>query len=94
MTITVTKHAIKRFKQRVGLPKSACQKQAELAYRNGISHGDVTGNARKFLDKLFLIHRSANQLRVYGEHVYLFAGTTLITVMHLPNNLKNAFGGQ
>ena len=89
--IIVTNHAEKRFKQRVGLPKKACQKHAERAYNEGIKHVDVKGNAGKYLDRLYLEYRTANQLRVYGEFVYLFNNRTLVTVLKLPQNLKNLF---
>jgi hypothetical protein len=89
--ITVTNHAEKRFKERLGLPKSACQKHAQIAYDEGFKHEDARGKAKRYLDKLFLEHRNANAMRVYGEFVYLFTGETLITVLNLPKSVRGGF---
>ena len=91
MQVVVTTHAAKRFKQRVGLSKKACQAQAERAMESGYSHADAKGRAKRSLDKLFLEHRTANNIRVYGEHVYLFAGSTLVTVLNLPKSVRGGF---
>ena len=88
---TVTNHAAKRFKQRVGLPKAACQRHAEKAFSEGFSHAEARGSAKRYLDKLFLEHRKANNLRVYGQFVYLFAGTVLVTVINLPRKIRGGF---
>ena len=89
MEIEVTNHAKKRFKQRVGLPKSACQRHAEKAFYEGLTHTDVKGRMKRFFNKLYLEYRSANNLRLYGEFIYLFKGTRLITVIHFPKGMKN-----
>ena len=86
--VIVTNHAAKRFKQRVGLPKTACQRHAEKAFIDGLRHTDVRGSAKRYLDKLFLEHRTANNMRVYGQFVYLFKGKVLVTVLNLPRSVR------
>lgn len=89
--IQVTNHAQKRFKQRLGLPKKACQRHAEIAFQNGFKHADARGNAKKYLDRLFLEHRTATNMRIYGDVVYIFNHETLITVFGLPKNVRSGF---
>ncbi len=86
--IHVTNHAKKRFKRRVGLSKAACQKHAEIAYEHGVTHAETRGRAKRYLTKLFLQYRNANQLRVYGQFVYVFNDVVLITVIHLPKSVR------
>lgn len=88
---TVTKHALRRMKERCGLPKKACGRLATTALNLGIPHGSLRGRLRKHVDYLVLSHAGrTSEIRVYGEFVYLFAGTTLITVLPLPNAHKKA----
>ena len=89
--IVVTNHARKRFKERLGLPKRACQRQAEKAMDVGRKHSDAKGKARKYMNSLFLRYKKANNMRVYGEAIYVFKGAILITVMHFPFKMDIAF---
>lgn len=41
--VNVTKHAYKRMKERCGYSKSTCQRMAEKAFAEGVSHADVSG---------------------------------------------------
>lgn len=86
--ITISNHAYDRAKERLGFDKKATDKMAVLAYGHGTKHGDAKGRLKKYIDKLFLEHRTANNTRVYGEAIYLFHNQTLITIYRLPNNLK------
>lgn len=88
--IHITQHAIERASQRLGLCAKALRRTAPKALSYGISHADTTGSLRRFLDALYLSERNANQIRVYGEHVWLFHGERLITILHLPHKLKTA----
>ena len=40
--VNVTKHAYKRMKERCGYSKSTCQRMAEKAFAEGVSHADVS----------------------------------------------------
>ena len=31
----------------------------------------------------------ANNIRIYGNYIYIFCGETLVTVLHVPHRLKN-----
>lgn len=89
--IHVTKHAKKRFKQRLGFPKSAHNKSALRAYKNGFTDSHARGKAKLFLRKLAANNQKAKNLRVHGEFVYIFEGTTLITIFGLPRGIRKDF---
>jgi hypothetical protein len=82
--VYVTQHAKKRCKQRLGLPKSACQRHAQKVFDKGLSRTEVKGNLKIYLDYLFLSRRSLNQIKLYGEFIYLFNDESLVTVLHTP----------
>lgn len=88
--VNVTKHAYKRMKERCGYSKSTCQRMAEKAFAEGVSHADVSGRLDKYFYQLYCYDYSANNLRIYGEFVYVFSDHNLVTVMLLPNDLKNS----
>lgn len=83
----VTKHAKQRLKERNGLNKNACNRMAQKALENGIKHSETKGNLNKWINKLFLTTKKANNIRLYGDKAYLFSGETLITVLQIPSNL-------
>lgn len=87
MSAIVTKHAKKRAKDRLGVKKKIANKIADRALEHGITHSMAKGNLRGYLDKLYLKHKCANNLRVYNRKVYLFDRDVLITIINLPNNL-------
>ena len=88
--VNVTKHASKRMKERCGYSKSTCQRMAEKAFAEGVSHADVSGRLDKYFYQLYCYDYSANNLRIYGEFVYVFSDHNLVTVMLLPNDLKDS----
>ena len=89
--VSVTNHAIDRFKERLGLPKRACLKQATKAFNFGFKHSNAKGRAKRYIDGIFLKYRKANNIRVHNGAVYIFIGKTLITVMSLPKNMIGGF---
>lgn len=89
MEVIVTNHAKQRTKDRLGVSKKIADKIANKALENGITHAQAKGNLKAYLDKVYLTHKNANNLRVYNRKVYLFRGAVLITVINLPNKLIN-----
>lgn len=83
--VTVTRHAEKRIRQRLGINKSATERTAEKALERGVTHAEAKGKLHRHLDGIFLLTYKPTNLRVYNHSVYLFNGTTLITVLPLPN---------
>lgn len=83
----MTEHSYDMSKKRLGISKKAAEKEAEKALRYGLKHSETNGNLRKYLDKEYLAYGVANNMRIYHRNLYIFAGSRLITVIHLPNNL-------
>ena len=88
MSLYITNHGERRFKERTGLPKRLVTKQAALALERGIAHAEATGQLRKYFDKLYLAQENANNIRIYCGMVYVFAYDTLVTVFPLPQGLR------
>ena len=85
----VTRHAEKRTKLRLGIPKKSVMKNAEKALRYGLKHKETTGNLNRYITSLYLRYGTANNIRIYCDNVYIFQGTTLITLFPLPQKYKS-----
>lgn len=84
----LTDHAKKRLKERLGTTKKSSISVANNALASGKRHSDYRGAARKFLDKTFLSYKSANNMRVFNNYVFIFNGNTLITVLPFPKRFQ------
>ena len=80
----------KRIKERCGLPKKAVERSATLALQKGLSHKESTGSLKRYFDYLFLSHKKGSNIRLYGNHVYIFTQNSLVTVLPLPNEHKKS----
>lgn len=69
--VNVTKHAYKRMKERCGYSKSTCQRMAEKAFAEGVSHADVSGRLDKYFYQLYCYDYSANDIVNIGLHFIL-----------------------
>lgn len=86
--MTITDHAYERAKERLSLNKAALERLAVKALEQGKKHSDTKGQLKKYIDGLWFRHRNANNVRLYGENLFLFVDNTLVTVYQLPNNLR------
>lgn len=86
----ITKHAHKRIKQRLGLPKRAVERNAENAWNQGRKHKDYTGSFKRYLDSIFLRERTASEMRILNGYIYIFTADALITVYIAPQRYRNA----
>jgi hypothetical protein len=86
----ITEHAYERAKERCGLNRAAFERMAGIALSDGLRHADARGRLKRWMDREFLTHRNGNNMRIYGEHLFVFAGTDLITVLHVPHDLRRA----
>lgn len=88
MDVIITRHAIKRMKERCGIPRKAAKGLAQKAMCDGVTHAEARGKLKRYISRLYKEYGQANGVRVYGRHIYLFAGSTLITVVHLPHGME------
>jgi hypothetical protein len=81
--MTITRHAYKRGWERLRFRKPLLKKMAYKALTEGVKRDATKGLLRKYLDKSF-----QGNIRIYGEIIYLFEKDKLITVLHVPSELK------
>ena len=87
---SITNHAENRLKERCGLSKKARKRNVQKALDDGIRHSECSGKLKKYVDYLFLSYGLGNNIRIYGNHVYIFRNEILITVFALPSRLRDA----
>lgn len=88
--IEISQHAYERAKERLGFTREALERHAARAFSAGVQHDETRGRLKRFVDALYLKERSANQTRIFAEHVFLFCNNKLITVFELPHEFRRA----
>ena len=89
--LQVSKHGAKRARQRVGIPKKAVDRMARTALERGIGHEEATGKLRDYIGWLYEKYDgNGNNIRVYGDKVYVFHDAILITVLNVPGEHRKA----
>lgn len=87
--IEVSRHAYERLHERCGLSRKAATRMAEKAFYTGMKHSDTRGQINRWITSLYFNNKNANNLRLYGNFAYIFCNKILVTVLEIPNNLKN-----
>ena len=82
--VSVTDHGCKRIRSRCGASKKAAGKIAEDAFKNGITHAETTGSLNRYITSLYFHNKTANNIRVFNDKVFIFSNEVLITVLNLP----------
>ena len=85
----VTRHGEQRAIERLGLKKKSVQRMAERALDKGIRHSDTKSSLNRYLTKIYLNYEKANNIRIYGQGIYIFNDEILLTVYDLPNKYKD-----
>lgn len=90
MSVAVTTHAKKRLKERCGISKQTAHRMAEKAFNEGISFDNAGKLLQKYISSIYLKHdKICNNLRIYGNTVYVFDNRTLITVYPIPESIQS-----
>lgn len=87
--IEVSRHAYERLHERCGLSSKAATRMAEKAFYIGMKHSDTKGQINRWITSLYFNNKNANNIRLYGNFAYIFCNKILVTVLEIPNNLKN-----
>ncbi|WAC18882.1 hypothetical protein OVA24_16750 [Luteolibacter sp. SL250] len=87
--VHLSEHGEARGKERVGLNAKALRRTAAKARAEGLRPTDTNGRLRRYLDKISIEHPGRHP-RIHGEHIFIFAASTLITVLNLPHEFRNA----
>ncbi len=86
--VTLTRHAARRTKQRLGIPKRSAEHNAKKALEHGIRHSETRGSLNRYITSLYFNNRKANNIRILNQQVYIFQDSTLITVFPLPGKYR------
>lgn len=84
----ITRHAVVRGRERVGLSLKPFIALAARAFEVGVRQEECAGALGRWLAGIYLSQLKVNNARIYGDHCYLFMGRTLITVIHVPQGLR------
>ena len=87
IAIRISEHAYDMAKKRLSWKPDVIDKMAKKAYNEGIKHSETTGRLNRYINKLFLKYRTANNIRIYGQNIYFFTGSTLVTLYRVPTSL-------
>lgn len=85
--IEATDHAYERAKERFRWRKRTLDRMMKKAYNEGITHADTVGSLNNYITEVWAKYKSANNIRIYGENMYLFRFNKLITLYRLPTEL-------
>lgn len=88
MEVRVTRHGNSRIRKRCGIPNKAVNRIAQEAFESGLKHSETTGKLNKYITALYFANTSANNIRIFGDKVYIFADKALVTVLNLPPHLR------
>ncbi len=86
--MTITEHAKQRMKERCGFNKKTAERMAKKAFYEGMPHAQTKGKLNKWITSLYFKNVKANNIRLYGNYAYIFAGETLVTVIPVPVGLR------
>lgn len=88
--VAITAHAKRRLKERCGVTKNSAIDMAERAFNKGISFENASADLKKYISSVYIRHEKiGDNVRIYGNMVYVFDNRTLITVYPIPGNLLN-----
>ncbi len=86
----VTRHAEKRVRKRIGLPKKSVGRHADKALFEGAGQARYSGRFRRYLDGLLMNGDGINAIRVLSGVLYLFSDHRLVTCWPVPAAFRGA----
>lgn len=89
MDIFITEHARKRLKERTKFSLNRLNAIVKKIYYTGKTIEDFSDNKEKqqYLKNVF-INSKGDNLRVFGNDIYIYGNFSLITVFSFPKTLK------
>ena len=86
--VVLTHHACKRARERLSWNHSTLERMSGRAFELGLKTNNTGGRLKRYLDGVWDNHKEANDLRLYGETLFVFSNHRLITIWHLPPDLR------
>lgn len=84
-TVYISEHAFERMKERCGLNRKAAMRLVKKVYDNGEDISRSKGYLLRWAKQKTIGSPEYDKLIIYGDYVYIFAYTTLVTVLHKPH---------
>ena len=85
-------HARDRIQERCGINKASCDRIAKIAFDNGLTHAEATGQLKAYITKIFNRNESANNIRIYAEKIWIFANVEPVNFKLPPGSFCIAQG--
>lgn len=76
------------MRERCGLNKKSIDRIAQKAFDNGVKHSETKGRLHKWITSVWGKNKKADNIRIYGDNVYIFCGNILVTTYHIPRDLS------
>jgi hypothetical protein len=86
--ITITDHAKHRAKQRCGIKAKGVERLASIAFEKGLTHAETKGKLNNYITSLYFYNETANNIRLYGDKIYIFCNEVLVTVLDTPRKYR------
>lgn len=84
----ITDHAYQRARQRLGWKKRSLERMLKRAFAQGRRVDDYSGEFGRYLTAKCRGEGVANTLIIYGEIMFFFCNSTLITLYQVPNKFS------
>jgi len=85
--IYVTKHGYKRLRERNGWNKKTADRMLIKIYNDGLDLRDISNTCKEWAMEVGRQHSDSDVYKIYGDKVYVFKYTTLITTLFIPANI-------
>jgi len=87
--VQVTLHGKNRIHERCGIKVKSAERLANIAFEKGLCQSDVSGSLHGYLVSLYDFNGQANNIRMYGDKIYIFCNDVLVTVYDTPKRFQN-----
>lgn len=83
--VYITDHAFQRMKERHGWNKKTAIRMMKKVYDDGLTLKDVKGKTASWIFETICSNDSkSDEIRIYGDYVYIFNKKTLLTSYRIP----------
>jgi hypothetical protein len=86
--LSVTNHGKSRIKERCGIKAKGVDRLAKIAFDKGLTHAETSGELNRYITSLYFYNKQANNIRLYGDKVYIFCEEVLVTVLDTPHRYR------
>ena len=88
-TIYISKHAFQRMKERQGWSKSTAARMIKKVFDSGIASDRINGYRSLWIKLKDNYHSKSDHTYIlYGDYIYIFIKSILVTVEHIPPKLS------